>query len=37
MSWNRFDPANYRTVEQIDDWIKTTRHKVMYRDEAKID
>src|ERR1700676_3870521 len=34
MSWNRFDPVNYRTVEQIDDWIKTTRHKVMYRDEA---
>jgi hypothetical protein len=21
----------------IDDWIKTTRHKVMYRDESKID
>jgi 5,6-dimethylbenzimidazole synthase len=37
MSWNRFDPASYWTVEQIDEWIKTTRHKVMYRDEAKID
>src|SRR5215467_4961065 len=37
MSWNRFDPAAYWTTEQIDAWIKTTRHKVMYRDEAKID
>ena len=37
MSWNRFDPANHMTLEQIEDWIKTTRHKVMYRDEAKID
>lgn len=37
MSWNRFDPANYITPEQIEEWIKTTRHKVMYRDEAKID
>jgi 5,6-dimethylbenzimidazole synthase len=37
MSWNRFDSANYRTLDQIDEWIKTTRHKVMYRDEAKID
>jgi 5,6-dimethylbenzimidazole synthase len=37
MSWNRFDPANYMTLEQIEEWIKTTRHKVMYRDEAKID
>jgi len=37
MSWNRFDPANHMTLEQIEEWIKTTRHKVMYRDEAKID
>jgi len=37
MSWNRFDPANHMTLEQIEEWIKTMRHKVMYRDEAKID
>ena len=37
MSWNRFDPANHMTLEQIEEWIKTTRHRVMYRDEAKID
>src|SRR3974390_2059096 len=37
MSWDRFDMANYMTVEQIDEWVRETRHKVMYRDEAKVD
>jgi len=37
MSWERFNPQNYMTAEQIDEWVKTTRHKVMYRDESKID
>ncbi|MCI0548378.1 MAG: nitroreductase family protein [Candidatus Rokubacteria bacterium] len=37
MSWDRFDPANCMTDAQIDEWIKTTRHKVMYRDESKLD
>jgi hypothetical protein len=37
MSWNRLDPANVLTDAQIDDWIRETRHKVMYRDESKID
>ncbi len=37
MSWDRFDPKNYMSDAAIDDWIKTTRHKVMYRDESKID
>jgi 5,6-dimethylbenzimidazole synthase len=37
MSWDRFDMKNYMTVEQIDDWVRETRHKVMYRDEAKVD
>lgn len=37
MSWDRFDPANFMTDAQIDEWIKTTRHKVMYRDESKVD
>jgi 5,6-dimethylbenzimidazole synthase len=36
-SFERFDPANYRTIEQIDEWVKTTRHKVMYRDEGNVD
>jgi nitroreductase len=36
-SWERFDPRNHMTLEQIEAWIKETRHKVMYRDETKID
>ena len=37
MSWERFNPENYMTAEQIDEWIENVRHKVMYRDESKID
>jgi hypothetical protein len=37
MNWDRFNPENFMTDEQIQEWIKTRRHKVMYRDEANID
>ena len=37
MSWDRLDPANVPSEAEIDEWIKSTRHKVMYRDESKID
>ena len=37
MSWERLNPANFLSTEEIDEWIKTMRHKVMYRDESKID
>jgi hypothetical protein len=37
MSWGRFNPDSCMTDAQIDEWVKTTRHKVMYRDESKID
>lgn len=37
MSWDRLNPANVMSDAEIDAWIKDTRHKVMYRDEAKID
>ncbi len=36
-SWDRFNMANYMTVEEIDAWVREERHKVMYRDESKID
>ena len=36
-SWDEFDPAHHMTNQQISDWIKTTRHKVMYRDQSNID
>jgi 5,6-dimethylbenzimidazole synthase len=37
MSWGRFDMNNYMTLDQIDNWVSETRHRVMYRDEAKVD
>lgn len=37
MNYDRFNMDNYMTVEQIDQWVAETRHKVMYRDEKKID
>ena len=36
-AWDRFDRANYMTLKQIDEWVRDTRHKVMYKDESKID
>ncbi len=35
--WDRFDPKQFMTDAEIDAWIKSTRHKVMYRDESKVD
>jgi 5,6-dimethylbenzimidazole synthase len=37
LSWDRFNMASYMTVDQIDAWVREERHKVMYRDESKID
>jgi nitroreductase len=37
VNWNRFDPAHYMTEAQIDEWIATTRQKVMYKDEKNVD
>jgi 5,6-dimethylbenzimidazole synthase len=37
VSWDRFNPDNVMTDAQIDEWVKTTRHKVMYRDETRVD
>jgi 5,6-dimethylbenzimidazole synthase len=36
-NWNRFDPAHFMTDQQIDEWVTTTRHKVMYRDADNVD
>jgi len=37
MSWERFNMANHMTLDQIEAWVREERHKVMYRDESKID
>ena len=36
-NWNKFDRSHYMTDAQIDDWVTTQRHKVMYRDGQNID
>jgi nitroreductase len=35
--WDVFDRKNFMTDEALDKWIKEKRHKVMYKDAAKID
>jgi 5,6-dimethylbenzimidazole synthase len=37
VSWNRFDPAQHMSEAQIDEWVASTRHKVMYRDGKNVD
>ena len=37
MSWDRFNLGNFMTDAEIETWVKETRHKVMYRDESRID
>lgn len=36
-NWNTFNPAHAMTDAQIDEWVATTRHKVMYRDAQNVD
>ena len=35
--WDVFDQNNFMTDEELDIWITKKRHKVMYKDAAKID
>lgn len=37
MNWDRFNTNNFMTADEIEKWIKTRRHKVMYRDGTNID
>ena len=36
-NWNRFNAAHAMTEAQIDDWVATQRHKVMYKDASNVD
>jgi len=36
-NWNRFDRSHFMTDAEIDEWIATTRHRVMYRDAENVD
>jgi nitroreductase len=37
VNWNKFDRAHLMTDAQIDEWIATTRQKVMYKDAGNVD
>jgi nitroreductase len=37
VNWNRFDPAHAMSEAQIDEWVATQRHRVMYKDAANVD
>jgi 5,6-dimethylbenzimidazole synthase len=36
LSWNRFDRSHHLSDEDVEDWIRTKRHRVMYRSEENI-
>ena len=37
VNWNKFDAKHFMTDAQIDEWVATTRHKVMYMDASNVD
>ena len=37
VSWNRLDPAQVPSDDDMEEWIANRRHKVMYRDASNID
>jgi nitroreductase len=37
MNWDKFNMDNYWTTAEIEEWVKTKRHRVMYRDAENVD
>jgi 5,6-dimethylbenzimidazole synthase len=37
MSWDHFSADNFLNDDELDDWIKNRRHRVMYRDASNVD
>lgn len=37
VNWDRFNMDNYWTTDEIDEWVKNKRHRVMYRDAENVD
>jgi nitroreductase len=37
VNWDTFNMDNYMTPDEIEDWVKNRRHRVMYRDESNVD
>ena len=36
-SWNRYDMSKYQSPKDIDEWVRISRAKVMYKDESLVD
>jgi hypothetical protein len=37
MSWDRYDRSHHMNDQELEEWIKTKRHRVMYRSEENVD
>jgi 5,6-dimethylbenzimidazole synthase len=37
LHWDSYDRAHFMSDAELEDWIKTRRHKVMFKDASKID
>ncbi len=37
INWDRFDMARFMTEDEIEEWVTTTRHKVMFKDAENVD
>ena len=37
INWDRFNPSHNMTTEQIEDWIASRRHRMMFRDANNVD
>jgi len=37
VNYNKFDKKNMMSDKELDEWIKTKRHKVMFKDASRID
>ncbi|MEX2525313.1 MAG: nitroreductase family protein [Gammaproteobacteria bacterium] len=37
INWNQFDMSHFMDDEELEDWIRNKRHKVMYKDAGNID
>jgi nitroreductase len=37
LSFDQFDPSHHMSDDEIEEWIRTKRHRVMYRSEENVD
>ena len=37
VNWDRFDPAHNKSAEEIEEWIASRRHHMMFRDASNVD